>query len=142
VNRLRPVGSVPGLVTDAALLPGRRRLLVRTYTDATLLTWTALEPVRTFPLPSQEQGEGLAVDGRGRVLLSSEGTDRRILALRIPPTPASGMASRTSAVSAPPVATGTVAERSGRARPWAAWPWAAGAVALGAALLLVRRSRR
>jgi hypothetical protein len=103
---LEPVGRVNlTLVTDGAVLPNGR-ILLRTYTTLAVLpplpTATAttgssgpagtasdvptLYPLATTALPSQQQGEGMAVldATAGVLLLSSEGKEASILRLTVP----------------------------------------------------------
>ena len=84
-TRLRPRGPVLAMATDGAFLPDGRHLLLRSYRRAVLYTWPALEPVAEIDLPDQQQGEGVAVTGDGRVLLSSEGRAQPVLAVPVPP---------------------------------------------------------
>ncbi len=87
VNRLERVGSVPGLVTDGAFLPDGRFVL-RTYT----LAYVYDRPdhlVAREPLPPQEQGESLAVEGN-RMLVGSEGLDSPVYAVRVPGSSTAG----------------------------------------------------
>jgi hypothetical protein len=93
VNELTRVGDAPSLVTDGAFLPGGRHVVLRTYATATVLSYPGFEPVRTFPLPEQELGEGVAPPGADdRLWLSSEGPGTQVLEVRITPplSPRSG----------------------------------------------------
>lgn len=83
VARLAPVASAPGLVTDGAFLPGGGAVVLRTYSRAVVLAYPSWEQVASWDLPSQEQGEGLAVDGDA-VLLSSEGARSEVLRVPLP----------------------------------------------------------
>ncbi len=84
VNRLRAIADVPGLVTDGAFFPDGRHLVLRTYGRAVFYSYPGLEAVGEVELPEQQQGEGIAVDEQGRVLLSSEGQQAPVLRLRLP----------------------------------------------------------
>jgi hypothetical protein len=78
-NRLRPVGRVAELATDAAVMAGGRHLLVRGYGVAGVYTLPGLRRVSGFALPRQRQGEGISVGPGGRIRLSSEGVRSRVL---------------------------------------------------------------
>lgn len=81
-NLLRPVTRVGGTVTDGSFTPDGRFVLLRNYSTAELYdarTWKS--PV-AMDLPSQRQGEGLAMLPSGReVLLSSEGDHSAVLSV-------------------------------------------------------------
>jgi hypothetical protein len=65
-NRLRPIGKVPGLLTDGSFLPDGRHLLLRDYAGAAVYTFPGLTRVGPwFALPRQQQGEGLSVGPAG-----------------------------------------------------------------------------
>lgn len=83
-NRLRRIGRAPGLVTDGAFFPDGRHLVLRGYGTATVLTFPGLEEVDSFPLPAQQQGEGIAVAPDGGVYLSSEGARSPVLRVALP----------------------------------------------------------
>jgi hypothetical protein len=86
------VGTVPlVLVTDGTGTPDGG-VLLRTYGEIARFDpfpldggTRLLEPRATAALPSQQQGEGLALEPDGRsVLLSSEGTDQPVLRFALP----------------------------------------------------------
>jgi hypothetical protein len=82
-HRLEPVAGAPGLVTDGAFLPGGGAVVLRTYSRAVVLAYPSWEPVASWELPRQEQGEGLAVAGTD-LLLSSEGVRSGVLREPLP----------------------------------------------------------
>lgn len=82
-NRLTPVAQAPGLVTDAAFLPGGGAVVMRTYTSAFVVGFPAWSPVTSWDLPDQEQGEGVGVDG-GELLISTEGVRSEVLRVPLP----------------------------------------------------------
>ena len=84
VNRLRPLGEVMPLVTDGGFLPDGRHLVLRDYGRAVVYSFPRLEGVGGFPLPEQQQGEGLAATGRDRLLVSTEGRAAPVHEVRIP----------------------------------------------------------
>lgn len=84
-NRMREVGTVPGMVTDGTFLPDGRHVLLRRYGDATVYTLPGLRPAGpTFPLPRQRQGEGISIGPGGRIRISTEGVHSAVLQLRLP----------------------------------------------------------
>jgi hypothetical protein len=83
-NRLTEVGEAPGMVTDATFLPGGGGVVMRTYTTAHLASFPSWQPVSSWELPQQEQGEGIALAMR-ELLVSSEGTRSEVLKVALPP---------------------------------------------------------
>jgi len=83
-NELEPVGPVLGLATDGAFTPDGRHLVIRSYARAVVYAMPEAEAVASFTLPDQPQGEGLAVDADGRVLLTTEGAGTDLLAVTVP----------------------------------------------------------
>lgn len=86
-NRLAPVASVPGLVTDGCFFPDGRHVVLRTYTAATVYTFPGWRPVATVRLPAQRQGEGITVARDGRVLVSTEGPYSAVQVVALPGLP-------------------------------------------------------
>ena len=84
VNVLEPVGSVRGYVTDAALFPDGRHLLVRSLQQARVYTMPDLTPVGAFALPWQRQGEGISVGPNGRIRISTEGAGTPVYEVELP----------------------------------------------------------
>jgi hypothetical protein len=132
-----------GLVTDGAALRDGR-VVLRGYGDAVLYdapSRGAMTALEQLALPSQRQGETLAVEGPGAVLVGSEGVRQPLWRVRVPgPARATETAwsasPATSTSTAPPprVSAGSV-RRS--------WWLAAGVVALlGAAVTGSRRRGR
>ena len=83
-NRLVEVGEAPGLVTDATFLPGGGGVVMRTYGRAYVAEFPSWQPVTSWDLPAQDQGEGVAVAPDG-LLLSTEGARSRVLSVPLPP---------------------------------------------------------
>jgi hypothetical protein len=149
VNPLRKVGRVLPVATDGSFFPDGRHLVVRDYTSATVYDWPSLDAVASFPLPSQRQGEGIAVAADGAVYVSSEGARAPVLQVPLPADVRRALAApsttpspeSTASPSAPGGAQsdpGQTAEDTARN----AWPWALGGVlALGALLVLLRALR-
>lgn len=82
-NRLRKGGTVDLFATDAAMLNDGRHVLVRGYGNAEVLTFPGFEQVASFPLPDQQQGEGVSVGPGNRIRLSSEGANSRVLQIAL-----------------------------------------------------------
>lgn len=137
-----PLGGVLGLATDAAFWSDGRHLLVRGYGGARAYAWPDLAPVGDLPLPRQRQGEGLAVSGDGRVLVSSEGLRQPVLAVDVPALLRAVLEGRRDADPGAPEPP--PAARADGAEP-GPWSWAGGALVVAvvglAGWALVRRPR-
>lgn len=144
--RLRRVGRVPGLVTDASFLPDGRHVLVRTYSRAVLLGYPSWEEQASWQLPDQPQGEGLGVSPQGRIYLSTEGVHEPLLRVRPPAAARAVLAGGPSpAPTRPSTAprTGDVPpeEPSGSGQRDGTQWWIGGALGVLALLVLVRAVR-
>ncbi len=157
-NPLKVVGGVLPIATDAAFFPDGRHLVVRDYAQAALYTFPDLEKVATFRLPTQEQGEGIAVGDDGAVFVSSEGQFSDLVRVRLPEEalaaladPGSGPGEPTASPTTPGAgeSSGGTYSREGIElpeqepvdRPF--WPWFLTAwIALGGIVLLMRSLRR
>ena len=82
-NRLRPVGTVGGLVTDGTFLPGGA-VVLRDYADGFVVDPRTWRTVGSFRLPSQQQAEAIAPWPQRRVLVSSEGESQPLLSAPVP----------------------------------------------------------
>jgi hypothetical protein len=145
-NELTKVGPVLPVATDGAFLDAGH-VVVRNYAVASVYSFPGLERLGTFALPAQEQGEGLAVVGRDRLLLSSEGVHSDVVATRLPadlravlhPSPSAtpsddGHRTASREDTELPEATDTAAS---------AWPWAlTGLLGVGVIIVLTRSLRR
>ena len=151
VNVLEPVGRVRGYVTDAALLRGGRYLLVRSLQQATVYSMPDLEPVGSFGLPWQRQGEGVSIGPNGRIRISTEGAGTPVHEVQLPASVARTMRNPQAPTrSASPEAVdppGGVAveddQQADEDTTWLGWI-AAGvlvAAALGAGVALRRKWR-
>jgi hypothetical protein len=144
VNRLEPVGEVLPIATDGTFLPDGKHVVVRNYGLAVVYAFPSLEKVAQLELPEQEQGEGLAVDSDGTLLLSSEGLHSPVLRVG---TPALSDASRPSTAPTPSVTPQTQPQQSTEPAPTdqserPVWPWLLGGlVGLGCIAVLVRSLR-
>jgi hypothetical protein len=153
-NRLRPFAQVAGLITDGAFFPDGRHVLLRGYGTASVYTFPGFDPVGTFELPAQKQGEAVAIGADGRILLSSEGLHAPVLEIELPPRLAETVAGRSPATEpvATPSASPGAETPSGTAEPAAAQPaedrgpeplWIVlGLAVLAALAALVRATRR
>jgi hypothetical protein len=82
-NRLTEVGQAPGIVTDATFLPGGGGVVMRTYSTAHLTAFPSWQGVESWPLPDQDQGEGIALAG-DQLLVSTEGARSQVLRVGLP----------------------------------------------------------
>jgi len=133
-NRLEPLGDVLPIATDGAFFSDGRHFVVRNYAVAAIYAFPSLERVGTVNLPSQEQGEGIAVDRQDRLLLSSEGVHSEVLRVKLPDDMRAAMAppaspTASSSPSDPPSASPSTASREDSELPEttetqrSAWPW-------------------
>ncbi len=84
-NRMRSIGRVLPVATDGAFFPDGEHVVIRNYTTAVVYDWPSLQPVGSFRLPSQRQGEGIGVAADGKVYVSSEGPRAPVLEVTLPP---------------------------------------------------------
>ncbi|WP_232678181.1 hypothetical protein [Nocardioides sp. R-C-SC26] len=140
LTRLDTDGAVLPIATDGALLPDRRHVVVRNYGSAAFYTYPDFREVGSFALPAQPQGEGIAVDPRGRMLVSTEGKYTAVLRVRVPedlmaalaPTPSETPSGSPGLAGPGNAGSGDASDDPG-ASDSASWTWFAG----GAALALV-----
>jgi hypothetical protein len=83
-NELRELGPVLAAATDGTFFPDGRHFVVRNYGRAVIYAFPSLQPVAELDLPMQQQGEGIAVDAGGGLLLSTEGLNTDVLRLTLP----------------------------------------------------------
>ena len=143
VNQLRPVGDVLPIATDGTFLPDGKHLVIRNYSVAAVYAFPSLDKVDQFQLPDQPQGEGLAVDSDGSLLLSSEGLHSEVLRVPLPSSDASPSPSPSASPSRHTESheDTELPEATQTARP--AWPWfLGGLIGLGFVLVLTRSLRR
>lgn len=138
VNQLRLLGTVLPTSTDGAFFPDGQRFILRDYFQAAVYTFPGLQRVGSFQLPTQNQGEGLALVDGDTVWLSSEGQNAEVLQVAIP--------NRLTELAAGELGSGPVgtdpamSDQPGQ-RP--GWPWfLTGWAALGALVLFLRWSHR
>jgi hypothetical protein len=146
-NRLKVVGRVLPVATDGSFFPDGRHLVVRDYSTAVVYAWPSLQPVGSFPLPAQQQGEGIAVADDGKVYVSSEGLRSPVLQVTLPPKIAAAVAPAVSASPGTPSPGGTSSSTSAdpsETEPASrdAWPWVAGGLLALVALVVLLRAVR
>lgn len=151
-NELELVGEVLPIATDGAFFPDGEHFVLRSYGGATFYQWPSLSEVGEIDLPSQPQGEGIAVDAEGAVFISSEGQFSEVLRVGLPrrlravldgqpPPPASGVDGPTDPQTDPQTEDGTPAESTPEPAPEPApgrvlWPWLMGGV-MGMVIVVV-----
>jgi len=150
VNRLHPVGEVLPIATDGAFFPDGKHFVLRGYVKAAVYGWPSLDMVgEPFFLPSQEQGEGIAVGADDTVYLSSEGEHSEVLRIELPPkvqAELDGNAPDDSGNGGGKNDDGKQVGGHGQGdatdeeRPW--WPWALGGGAGVVILIVLVRSLR
>jgi len=140
-GRMRALGDVLPLATDGAFLSDGKHFVVRNYAVAAVYAFPSLEKVDQFQLPDQPQGEGLAVDADGSLLLSSEGLHTKVLRVSLPSSPASPAPSASPSTHTESHEDSELPETTETQRP--AWPWfLGGLIGLGCLVVLTRSLRR
>jgi hypothetical protein len=151
VNPLRRLGGVLPVATDGSFFPDGAHLVIRNYTSATIYDWPSLHAVASFPLPSQQQGEGIAVTADDTVYVSSEGVRSAVLRVVLPagvrralapagpsPTPSPTSSPAPSPTTGDPARPNEVTDTTSRSP----WPWALGGLLAAGALLVLLRALR
>jgi hypothetical protein len=133
-NRLRAVADSLAFVTDGAFLPDGRHYLLRDYGAAAVYTFPGHDRVASFRLPSQQQGEGIAVAPDGSVHVSTEGQFSKVLRIELPAgveqalqAPPAEPSTAPSTGSSPGEGPGGGGGPGGEDRD-PVWPWVAGGV--------------
>ncbi len=142
-NRLRRIGGAIGVATDGAFFPDGRHVVVRDYSRAVVYAWPSLRRVAGFDLPEQQQGEGIAVDPRGRVFVSTEGVRSEVLRVDLPTRVHKVLAPEPPPSPSPPSEAPSTEFPIGEQevdRP--VWPWAVGGLVGLAGLAVLVRSVR
>ena len=138
-NRLRAVADGFTFATDGSFFPDGRHYVVRGYTDATVYSFPDHEPLVSFPLPTQKQGEGISVGPDGQLYLSTEGQFSDVLRMRLPKDVVAAM--EPAEPAAPPA--DVEPERTPEDEQ-PIWPWLVGgglAFVVGGGWLLHRRGQ-
>lgn len=147
-NRMTRIGDAPSVVTDGAFFPDGRHLLLRNYGAATVLAFPSLEKVGSFPLPSQQQGEGVAISPDARIYLSSEGSRAPLLEVALPEEISEKMGTATTTEEPDPgqapdqPVENEPAEDDATEFEREAWPWLAGGLLGLIAIIVLVRSLR
>lgn len=145
-NRLRTLGHVLSIATDGAFFPDGKHLILRDYSRAVVYTFPGLVEIASFRLPSQEQGEGIAVEADGTVHTSTEGQYTDVLRVRLPEDVRRAVAALSPSPAASPGGTHSregeeLSEVLDTERP--VWPWfLTGLAGLAAIGVLIRSLRR
>lgn len=152
LNRLEPVGPVLSIATDGAFFPDGKHLMLRDYGRAIVYAFPSLEKVAELELPEQDQGEGLAIDRDGEVVVSTEGQFTAVLRVTLPALLRKQVLPQ--AMTAPPASESEapypgIRSREGLELPESTstdrsfWPWfLTGWLALGAIVVLMFSLRR
>lgn len=124
---LRRVGRVGPFVTDAALMPDGRHVLVRDYGNLHVYSFPDFAHVGSMTLPKQPQGEAISVSPQGRIRISSEGPRQRVLDVRLSPALEAAMSPTATASPMATPSPSAVPElpASSPDDPWPDWVWAA-----------------
>jgi hypothetical protein len=149
-NRLKAVGRVLPVATDGSFFPDGKHLVVRNYTSAVVYSWPSLQPIGSFDLPHERQGEGIAVADDGRVYVSSEGPHAPVLEVTLPPAIRDAVRPQVSVGPGTPSAPASASQGSSRPADPAEvepvsrdpWPWLAGGLFGLVALLVLLRALR
>jgi hypothetical protein len=144
-NRLTEIGEVLPIATDGAFFPDGRHLVIRGYNAAVVYGFPSLEAVGRVDLPSQQQGEGIAVTSEGDLLISTEGQGTDVLRVPLPDEVRAAMEPPATVASEPPATE----SREGKELPESTetsrspWPWFLGGfIGLGMIVVLTRSLRR
>jgi hypothetical protein len=143
-NELEPLGDVLPIATDGAFLADGTRLVVRNYAVAAVYAFPSLEKLHQLDLPDQPQGEGLAVDGDGSLLLGSEGSHADVLRVALP-EPVPSVTATVGPSESPTPRTESredseLPETTESQRP--VWPWfLTGIIGVGVIVVLTRSLR-
>jgi hypothetical protein len=116
-NPLRLIGSAGPALTDGAFWPDGEHVLLRGYGLAFLYTFPGLEPLGSLELPSQPQGEALAVTEEGEVFVSSEGAGTPVWRVDLPAELVAALAGEEASGSAPAEVDPAPGAESAEARP-------------------------
>ncbi|MBM7785299.1 hypothetical protein [Tenggerimyces flavus] len=118
-NELERYADAPAAVTDGAFVPDGSKVVLRTYGAAWLYSWGNDNPKldRKIALPTQKQGESLAVSSDGKqILVGSEGEGSQVFAVSLAavakPTPKPTPKPSASATAKPGAAADKGADKS------------------------------
>ncbi|WP_310529204.1 hypothetical protein, partial [Nocardioides sp.] len=149
-NMLGLIGETAGIVTDGAFFPDGAHLILRTYTNAVVYSFPALEQVGSFDLPSQQQGEGIAAPSTRFVYLGSEGQQAPVLRVPLPPeiqavlsptpTPSPSSVPTTSAAPEPLGGATSVDDLAAAAADRSVWWWVVSSLIFTGVVAVLLRS--
>ncbi len=132
-NQLREVAEgVRGFATDGSFFPDGRHYVLRDYDGATVYSFPDHEPLESFTLPRQKQGEGIAVDEDDGVHISTEGQYTDVLSVRLPRAVVKAMASKPASETQP-----TTSSAESEDDP--VWLWLLGGAAVAGFVLVAAR---
>lgn len=130
-NRLRAVADgAPALATDGSFFPDGRHYVVRDYGGATVYAYPGHDRVGSFRLPSQRQGEGIAVAEDGTVHVSTEGQFSDVLQVDLPRAVVKALRPPTRIHDGAPPQETIPTQQDGPV-----WPWVLGGGVLVAAFV-------
>lgn len=136
-NRLRAVAHTLAFDTDGSFFPDGRHYVLRAYGTASVYAFPGHARVGSFRLPSQRQGEGLAVAPDGSLHLSTEGQFTDVLRVALPPDLARAMRPAPAPEPTPEPAPAADRPAPGDGEP--VWPWVLSGIAgLGFVAMVVR----
>ncbi|GAA1796710.1 hypothetical protein GCM10009795_047690 [Nocardioides hankookensis] len=136
-NELKAVADGFTFATDGSFFPDGKHYVVRGYTNATVYSFPDHEPLASFPLPTQDQGEGISVGPDDQLYLSTEGQFTDVLRMRLPKDVAAAM-------KPPQPAAAVESEPTPQEQQQPVWPWLVGggiAFVVGGGWLLLRRGQ-
>lgn len=154
-NPLTALDKVGPLITDGAVFPDGKHVILRGYTSATVYTFPGFEKVDSFRLPQQPQGEAVSVGPGDRVRVGSEGKHSTVLQIELPREVRMALGEVSSPSPAPPTQPGTAGPEPSADDPagnladdahgqttggW--WFVGGGALVLAAGVLTLRSLRR
>ncbi len=138
-NRLRAVADSLSFATDGSFFPDGRHYVLRDYGAAAVYTFPGHEKVASFGLPSQRQGEGIAVAGDGSVHVSTEGQFTDVLEVALPAQVRTALQPPAPTATAPPSPEPARDDDRGGQDNGPPWPWLlGGAVGLGFVVIAAR----
>jgi hypothetical protein len=137
-NELVDVAPSFSFATDGSFFPDGRHYVVRGYSSAAIYTFPGHERIGSFPLPSQQQGEGISVGADDELYLSTEGQYTDLLSMEVPERVVRAMAPAPAPEVAEPVDLST---ESGTPWAWFAGGGLAVAFVLMVGWLLLRRGQ-
>ncbi|MDT0200771.1 hypothetical protein [Nocardioides sp. AE5] len=149
-NVFTPVAEAPALVTDGAFFPDGAHFVLRNYGRVFIFETATMRQVGDVDLPSQQQGEGIAVTPDGEMWISTEGINTDVVRVELPPDLAAVVAGTVEEPDSPEAGTSDdpagdlpgVEDTTAGADDPAVMPWVIGGLAgLVLVVVLVRSLR-